>query len=525
MGTTISAPAGFFINDSVTPATATDLLSAVTSAQDNVNNALTSEQNAASSATAAASSATAAAASANTASQSISTCQTAATNAASSASAASTSASNASTYANNASTYANNASSSASGASTSATNAASSATAAANSATNANTYAGNASTSATNAANSATAASNSATAAASSASTASTQASTATTQANDASTSATNAASSASSASTSATNAANSATAAANSAAVATALDAGNIGRNFVHNAKFNIQQRGTGSWATTAAYTADRWLLSINGSDAITASIYTMTDTDRSAIGDESAVSGLQIGITGSSVTGSASYLLQRIESCRRLSGKIVSLSFWAKASSGSPTITAGVQQSFGTGGSTAVTTNFASQQLTASWQHFYFNDYAIPSAAGKTFGTAGTDYTQLELTLTTAASPQSGTIQIWGVQLEVNSSYTALEAIDPGLDLLRCQRFYQTGTMQLVGYEAGTGVGLACIIPLPVTMRATPTVTPTWTNQTNGTGVLNASGPGALQLEGSATSAGVTANVAGTFTASADL
>jgi hypothetical protein len=50
----ISAPAGFFLNDAVTPVTATDLLAAVATASANVNNALISEQNAASSATAAA---------------------------------------------------------------------------------------------------------------------------------------------------------------------------------------------------------------------------------------------------------------------------------------------------------------------------------------------------------------------------------------------------------------------------------------------------------------------------------------
>ena len=39
-----------------------------------------------------------------------------------------------------------------------------------------------------------------------------------------------------------------------------------------------------------------------------------------------------------------------------------------------------------------------------------------------------------------------QSGSIAIWGVQLEIGSVATPLEKPDPQQDLAKCQRFYQT-------------------------------------------------------------------------------
>ena len=74
-----------------------------------------------------------------------------------------------------------------------------------------------------------------------------------------------------------------------------------------------------------------------------------------------------------------------------------------------------------------------------------------AIPSTSGKTVGSVGDDYTGLVLYYSSGATTnvqaggvgvQSGTINIWGVQLEVGSVATPLEKPDPQQDLAKCQR-----------------------------------------------------------------------------------
>lgn len=216
----------------------------------------TAVTNAGNSATAAATSATNAATSASNASSSASAASSSASAASTSASAAATSAGNAATSASNASSSASAASSSASSASTSAStattqasNAATSATNASNSASTATTQAGIATTGGTTATTQAGIATTQAGIATTGATTATTQAGIATTQASNASTSATNASSSetnslanrnaaaasatnastsASAAATSATSSATSASAAATSAAAASAVALGN---------------------------------------------------------------------------------------------------------------------------------------------------------------------------------------------------------------------------------------------------------------------------------------------------------
>jgi hypothetical protein len=179
---------------------------------------------------------------------------------------------------------------------------------------------------------------------------------------------------------------------------------------------------------------------------------------------------------------------LSQRIESVRRLSGKTVSLSLWIYASSAGLKVAASAFQNFGTGGSASVRTNLgggAYATLLAGWNYVWYTDATLPSASGKTLGTAGTDYTQLEIWLSDQAN-QAGcttgigvqgsntTIEIWGVQLEANATYTPFEHVDPRYDLANCQRFYQT---VYLFSEPGAGSGVSVGTGAPINnMRAVP-------------------------------------------------
>ncbi|MGD0109164.1 MAG: hypothetical protein ABSC06_34780, partial [Rhodopila sp.] len=90
---------------------------------------------------------------------------------------------------------------------------------------------------------------------------------------------------------------------------------AGNVfadyGRNLLLNGRFNIQQRGAGAWTASGNYSADRWQLSFIG-DTDSVTVVTLADTDRTAIGDESAEYGLQLVVTGVNAAGDYSQIYQ---------------------------------------------------------------------------------------------------------------------------------------------------------------------------------------------------------------------
>jgi len=314
----------------------------------------------------------------------------------------------------------------------------------------------------------------------------------------------------------------------------ATAAAQHNVGRNLLHNALFNIAQRGAGGFTTSGAYTADRWVMWIT-LDTLSVSISTLGDAGRTQIGDEAATSGLAIAVTGNAGATALSLFGQRIENVRRLAGKTVTVSFWAV---GSAALKVGVSltQNFGSGGSPSPSVDVNGQAVTVAttWARYSLT-FAMPSSVGKTLGTtAGTDFTALNFWLSAGANSntasgnvgvQSGSFTFWGVQLEIGSVATPLEKPDPQQDLAKCQRFYQTGHFWLGGFgqPAGT-VGYA--VRLSIQMRVPPTVVPSFTTQSNCSGgtVGAAVSSDSIPFYSIASSqAGIFFD--GTFTASADL
>jgi hypothetical protein len=311
-------------------------------------------------------------------------------------------------------------------------------------------------------------------------------------------------------------------------------------GRNQLHNALFNIQQRGPGPWTATA-YTADRWQLFV-ANDTVSASVVSLSDADRTAIGDEAATYALQTVFNGSPTSGAFTEECQHSESVKRLAGKTVTVSFYARATSGTPRIGVGYLQVFGNGGSPSANVGGnigVTPALSSTWQRYSFTG-ALPSTSGKVLGTTlGSDYLRTEFWLSDQGAGaarsggigvQAGTVQFWGMQLEVGSTATPLEKLDPQVDLARCQRFYQVG-----------GVHVSCAASavvngwtwqhgqaFPVTMRALPTMIVTGT-----AGATNATSPSFapasdntsffLQAQISTTTGGY--GLYATYSASADL
>lgn len=268
----------------------------------------------------------------------------------------------------------------------------------------------------------------------------------------------------------------------------ATGVYAGNVGRNVLHNAQMLVQQRGAGPFTTLNAHTADRWKIEV-ATDTVSFTFGALTDAARTQIGDETATSSLQNAFTGNAAAAAFNDIHQKIERVRRLGGKTTILSFWAAANSGTPKLGIATGQIFGTGGSPSASVFPSPGQsvtLSTTWTR-YSVTINWPSTSGKTLGTNGDDcsavyfvYSAGSTNAAWAGSPgvQSGTIQIWGVQLEIAASgQTApspLEKPDPQTQLAQCQRFYFTSLI----YVAPTADGSGTQLIYPTTMRAAPTI-----------------------------------------------
>jgi hypothetical protein len=272
-----------------------------------------------------------------------------------------------------------------------------------------------------------------------------------------------------------------------------------NVGRNTLQNALFNIQQRGAGPWTSTL-YGPDRWVcaIQVTGGGSGSAQIGAMTAATAAAFNDEAAQYNIQFGITAGTGAGDFIILRQFMENVRRFAGKQMTLSFWAWCASGTPKVCVEFAQQFGTGGSPSANVNgIGMTPITISTTPTRYSvTFTMPSVAGKTFGTtAGTDLTEVNLWMSAGSTYsasragsigfQSGTFLFWGIQLEIvqpgQTQPSPLEKVDPGEDLRRCQRFYQSylGSDNITFWAYGaTNWPIGYTTLLPVKMRASPTV-----------------------------------------------
>jgi hypothetical protein len=265
-------------------------------------------------------------------------------------------------------------------------------------------------------------------------------------------------------------------------------------GKNKVINGDFTLNQRAFTSNTTTASYNFDRWLQQNSGGS--------FTVTPQSFTAGAAPVAGYEAatfvqGITATqSAAGDFAIITQRIESVRTFAANTVTISFWAKANTGTPKIGVELQQNFGAGGSPSATvsTPAGAVTLTTSFAR-YSVTVAVPSISGKTIGsTANTSYLELNLwtssgaTNATRASSigiQNFTASIWGVQVEAGNTATPFQTATGTIqgELAACQRYYYRTSPTVTGYPLSTSGGNLTTaigqvpIPLPVQMRVAPT------------------------------------------------
>ena len=263
-------------------------------------------------------------------------------------------------------------------------------------------------------------------------------------------------------------------------------------GKNKIINADFNINQRGFTSTTTTGTYGFDRFKLNATGG-TVTYSAQSFTPGTAPVAGYEGK-NFARIDSTGQSAAGDRSRLDHYIESVRTLAGQTATISFWARAASGTPKVSIELTQDFGTGGSPSSGQNVNGGQVTLSttWTRFS-TTVSVLSISGRTLGTNNND--ALILVLWTSAGTtwnsrtgslgiQTATIDFWGVQVEAGSVATAFQTATGTLqgELAACQRYYVRNTAGAAGQHFGNGnnqsttVGVF-IMEYPTQMRIAPT------------------------------------------------
>ena len=229
----------------------------------------------------------------------------------------------------------------------------------------------------------------------------------------------------------------------------------GQAGKNKIINGDFRINQRAFTSNTTSGTFNFDRWQQA-NSGGTFTLTPQTFTPGAAPVAGYEGST--FLRGITATqSAAGDFALFEEKIEDVRTLAGSTATVSFWAKANSGTPKIGVELSQNFGSGGSPSATVNTALGAVTisTSWAR-YSVSVAVPSLSGKTIGTtANTSFVEANLwvsagaTLATRASSigiQNNTFDIWGVQVEYGSYATPFQTATGTIqgELAACQRYY---------------------------------------------------------------------------------
>jgi hypothetical protein len=234
--------------------------------------------------------------------------------------------------------------------------------------------------------------------------------------------------------------------------------------RNAIINGNFDVWQRGTSFPAiANGAYCADRYRVLYSGSGKVlnvTRGEFTLGQT--AVPGNPQYYIQLEQADPGSGSTYMG--LFTYLEGVRFGAGLPVTLSYYARTTSGDSWIHNYIYQVFGSGGSAGLAHGGASFTLTDEWQHCVMPT-ALTSLSGKTIGT--NPHLRVEF-LTTPS--QAHTIQIAQVQLNIGDKPLPFAPRPYAEELALCQRYYRTWTQQT---ENGR-----IHVPLWPPMRVAPTM-----------------------------------------------
>ena len=307
---------------------------------------------------------------------------------------------------------------------------------------------------------------------------------------------------------------------------------------NRVINGDMRIDQRNAGASGTANGYTVDRWLY---------------TSTQASKIQWQRQIGGFPYCLTFSTAaafTPAASdyfMILQPIEADMisdfawgTLNAQPATLSFWAQANI-TGTYSGSIRNSPATRSfpfSFTLPANLWTKVVinipgdTAGTWAMYGNltgiQLSFDLGSGSTFrAAAGAWQAGNFLGVTGAVNAVAGSTIFYlaSVKLEIGSVATPFNRQSLAKSMADCQRYYFGGVFTGSGYIGVAGGFLGWSWALPVSMRAAPTVTPTFGTQTNVTSpAANLAAATAVGFGGTATAAGNWV-LSGSYTAAAEL
>jgi hypothetical protein len=261
-------------------------------------------------------------------------------------------------------------------------------------------------------------------------------------------------------------------------------------GKNKIINGDFRINQRAFTSTTTSATFGFDRWSCGIAGDGTATYSAQTFTAGAAPVAGYE-GTNFARFVTTGQTTSTARTNWVQPIEDVRTFAGQTITVSFWAKAATGTPKMSVELTQFFGTAGSSTVLIDAGRVTLSTGWVR-YSVTVPIPSISGKTIGTGAPN---LGLLLWVSGGAdfnsrigsmgiQSNTFDIWGVQVEEGSIATPFQTATGTIqgELAAAQRYYvRTTPGTAFGYLSNTGSAISTTVSQNAinvaTMRTAPT------------------------------------------------
>ena len=254
-------------------------------------------------------------------------------------------------------------------------------------------------------------------------------------------------------------------------------LDVNQYGnRNLIINGKMEIAQRGTSS-SSNGYQTVDRMFMNLSGGTA------TMSQ-EEATLGSE-VDDQFQYWLKIDTTTGDNNCgLIYKVENVRALREGKATFSFYAKGTNpNGGSYTVGMQRlPAGSGGSTLDTPLNSTVTITSTWTRYTFT-FDVPALANTVTETAGSQLYLYVLQPSGDASTNAWELNITGMQLEQGDTATDFEHRTFADELAKCQRYlYRIGGATYT--RIGTGFSYNTTahntpVPLPVSMRAIPTLT----------------------------------------------
>ena len=260
--------------------------------------------------------------------------------------------------------------------------------------------------------------------------------------------------------------------------AVSAQIPAYVAGKNLAINGAFDFWQRGTSFSMPTGNYTADRFAFAYNASPTFTISrqAFTAGDEPVASIASQYYLQNATTAVASAGITD----WYHRIEDVSMLSGKTITVSYYARATIGTATLQIVVSQYNGTTYLDNAVQDYPTFVAGNGWRR-YSTTLTLPTISRSSV-TGTSHHTNIILRHFHSVT----TFGVWGLQVELGSVATPFSRAGGDLqgELAKCQRYYHKAVSESPYGPIGTGKAYSSSIlninvPLPVKMRSIPSVT----------------------------------------------